>query len=92
MRWSIVDNDAMGLLDRGNIENAMAKGPECHRRMTNVSLVREHYFEYADVSNDWRGDGRDEKKDGRYKQAGHAYPGSIRHVSLRIAPEVNNTF
>jgi hypothetical protein len=42
------------LLRGSNIENAVAKGTECDRGVTDVALVREHDLENGDVSDDRR--------------------------------------
>ena len=71
----------IGLLNGRHVENAVAKGPEDDRRVTDIRLVGEHDLENGDVLNDRRGDGGDEEENGRYEDQRHTDPISASDVS-----------
>lgn len=55
-------------LDRSNIEDTVAKGSECDGGIADIRPVRERHLQDADVSNDGRRNGGNEKKDRSSKQ------------------------
>lgn len=56
--------------DGRHIERAMSKGSKSERAMTNVGLVREHYFQDCNIANDRRADRGDEEQDSRDEDEG----------------------